>query len=362
MTLSETKDKSKWDELLDGYPIERYPDYVPGKPPQLEALHRASYLEELEAIWGKQWGCQGIGKLREVALIKCDPAYEGHPYWARYPDYFLLRHNPNPNLDLFVEHQSMYADTLEACGVKVRWMDVDNVMGAYGPMRKFFIGGALRIFRGGAILPRGGEYAAARGIEREFQKFLTQIGCPIIGAVTGTGIYEAGSVVPVAEGVLLAGLSCALNREGLEQITPVLHRCGVKEIHVTHMQTIMDSFESGGEFHIDMVVGTVGLRKAIVYPASLDYQTYRWLRDKDFQLVEIPADEQRHFAPANLVVLEPDRVIMPKGALKTIRAVEAMGVEVIPIETEGIMQGGVNGISCITMQLLREPGPGLDDG
>jgi N-dimethylarginine dimethylaminohydrolase len=192
-------------------------------------------------------------------------------------------------------------------------------------------------------------------------KFLARLGCPIIGAVTGRGIYEAGSVVPVAEGVLLAGLSCALNQDGLDQIAPILSRAGVREIRVTHMQTIMDSFESGGEFHIDMVVGTVGLRKAIVYPAALDYQTYRWLKEQGFQLVEIPSDEQRRFAPANLVVLGPDRVIMAKGAVKTIRAVEALGVEVIPIETEGIMQGGVNGISCITMQLLREPGPGLED-
>jgi N-dimethylarginine dimethylaminohydrolase len=348
-------------EMLEGYPIERYPDYVPGKPPQLEAIHQASFLDEYEAIWGRPWGCQGIGKLREVALIQCDPDYEGHAYWSRYPDFFLLRHNPNPDLELFVEHQLAYAETLRECGINVRWMEVDDPMGAYGPMRKFFIGGALRIFRGGAILPRGGEGSFCRGIEREFQKFLTSIGCPIIGAVTGSGIYEAGAVVPVAEGVLLAGLSCALNAEGLAQLSPILGRCGVREIKVAHMQTIMDTFESGGEFHIDMVVGTVGLRKAIIYPGALDYGVYRWLKDQGFRLAEIPAHEQRRYAPANLVVLEPDRVIMAKGAVETIRAVEAMGVEVIPVETEGILQGGVNGISCITMQLLREPGPGLDD-
>jgi N-dimethylarginine dimethylaminohydrolase len=350
-----------WLSMLEDFPIERYPDYAPDKPPQLESIHQATYLDEYEAIWGKAWGCQGIGKLREVALIRCDPEYEGHEYWSRYPDFFLLRHNPKPDLDLFIEDQMAYAQALKDCEVDVRWMEIDDPMGAYGPMRKFFIGGALRIFRGGAILPRGGEGSFCRGIEREFQKFLTSIRCPIIGAVTGSGIYEAGAVVPVAEGVLVAGLSCALNPEGLDQISPILERSGVREIKVAHMQTIMDSFASGGEFHIDMAIGTVGLRKAIIYPGALDYQIYRWLKDHDFQLVEIPADEQRKYAPANLVVLEPDKVIMAKGATKTIRAVEAMGVEVIPVETEGIMQGGVNGISCITMQLYREPGPSLDD-
>ncbi|MFQ5409523.1 MAG: hypothetical protein ACE5FI_14020 [Anaerolineales bacterium] len=40
--------------VLDDYPVERSPDYVPGKPPQLDALHKAGYLDELEAIWGKR--------------------------------------------------------------------------------------------------------------------------------------------------------------------------------------------------------------------------------------------------------------------------------------------------------------------
>lgn len=29
--------------------------------------------------------------------------------------------------------------------------------------------------------------------------------------------------------------------------------------------------------------------------------------------------------------------------------------------SHGIMQGGVNGLNCITMELLRDPGPGLTD-
>ncbi len=354
-------DTITWTHSFEDYPIEDYPDYVPDKPPQLDALHRIGYLDELERIWGKRWGSQGIGRLREVALLKAKPAYEGHPFFKRYPDFFLLRHNPNPDMELFVEHQAAYARALEGNGVKVHWLEFENPIGAYGPMRKVFIAAAVRIFRGGAILPRGGEASYCRGYEREFQKMLTGLGCPILHQVIGHGIYEAGAIMPVAEDVLVAGLSCALNPEGLEQITPVLKRCGVKEIHASHMQTIMDSFASGGEFHIDMALGVVGLRKAIVYPAALDYQTYWWLKEKGFQLAEIPPDEQRKYSPANLLVLGPDKVVMAKGAVKTIEAVRQMGVEVIEIETEGIQQGGVNGISCITMQLVREPGPGLDD-
>lgn len=160
---------------------------------------------------------------------------------------------------------------------------------------------------------------------------------------------------------MLTMLSNAAHREGLEQVRFVLKRCGVRELHVAHATTLLDTFESGGEFHIDMVFGAIDLRKAIIFPAQLDYETYKWLRSKRFELIEIPADEQRKYYPANLVLVEPGKVIMAKGAEETIRRVERAGVEVIPIETDGIQQGGVNGISCITGQLLRDPGPGLED-
>jgi arginine deiminase len=350
-----------WNDILEKHRMENYPDFVPGKPPQLDRLHEISYLEELEKIWGKRWGSQGIGRLREVALLKVDPEYEGHPFFLKHPDFFLLRYNRRPDFDLLVRDQLAYAQVLEDQGVKVHWLEFEDRMGPYGPMRELFMGGSVRIFRGGAILERVGESSCYRGFARELQKLLTKIGCPILYTVHGNGIFEGGSCLPVAEDVLVIGLSCACNQEGLEQVKPVLKTCGVKEIHVSHMQTIMDSFESGGEFHIDMVLGVVDLRKAIVYPAGLDYQTYQWLKGKGFQLAEIPADEQFKYAPANLVVLEPGRVIMAKGARKTIKAVREMGVEVVEIDNEGIMQGGVNGISCITMQLVRDPGPGLDD-
>ena len=29
-----------------------------------------AYLDELERIWGKPWGAQGIGRLREVAMVR----------------------------------------------------------------------------------------------------------------------------------------------------------------------------------------------------------------------------------------------------------------------------------------------------
>ena len=352
--------KTAWEGPLEDYPLENYPDYEPGKPPRAEVLEQFSYLDELPRIWGKPWGSQGIGRLQEVALVR-PTEHEQNPLWAKAPEFFLLRHTQKIDLDLLCRHHEAYAETLRECGVKVQYFEYEDLMGAYGPMRKLFIAGDIRVVRGGALQSRFGHGSYKRGLEREIQRFLAGTGCPILYTVCGAGIFETGLLYNVAEDVMITQLSNSVNREGLEQMRFVLERCGVKELHVAYASTIMDTFESGGEFHLDMYFGVIDLRKAIVFPNQLDYETYKWLRSKRFELIEIPPDEQQKYAPSDLVLVEPGKVIMAKGAVETIRRVERAGVEVIPIETEGIQQGGVNGIYCITGELLRDPGPGLDD-
>ncbi len=62
--------KPQWDGKLEDFPLERYPDYRPGLPPDWRALASKSFLDECAYIWGKRWGSMGIGKLREVESRK----------------------------------------------------------------------------------------------------------------------------------------------------------------------------------------------------------------------------------------------------------------------------------------------------
>ena len=192
-------------------------------------------------------------------------------------------------------------------------------------------------------------------------RFLAKIGCPVLLTISGYGIYETGVIVPLAEDVLIGYNSCAANQDALEQMLPVLNRAGVKEFHTAYMPTLAETFDGWAEFHVDMSVAPVDLGVALVYPPCLDFQTYAWLKDKKFKLIEIPPDEQRNFAPANLVVLEAGKVIVAEGAKKTISAIRREGVDVIELDTSAIRQGGTNGISCMTMHLLRDKGPSLEE-
>ena len=345
---------------IDDFDITQYPDYRKGMPPDVYKLGKFSYLDEYEKIWGRPWGAQGIGKLREVGLV-APSSYEGHPLWQQDPNFFLLRYRSQIDVELLVQNHKEWAALLEDHGAKIHWMEFEDVWGAYGPMRKLFVCEEVKFVRGGAIIPRFGHASYKRGLEREFQKFVTKIGCPTLSTIHGDGIMEVGPMlVGFTDDVWVAGLSCGANREGLEQVLPVLHRSGVKEVHVMQLPTILDTFEAGGEFHVDMIISPVDFKKVIVWPDNLPWETYCWLRDKGFEIIEIPREDQK-YCPANLILLEPGKVILPKRALKTIEKVRAAGVEVVEFDSDGIMQGGVNGLKCITLEILRDPGPTLGD-
>lgn len=345
-------------DRINDFDITEYPDYRKGMPPDVYQLRRFTYLDEYESVWGRSWGAQGIGKLREVGLV-APSSYEAHPLWLSDPDFFLLRYRAQIDVEHLIQTHKHWAALLEEQGLKIHWMEYEDNWGAYGPMRKLFVCEEVKFVRGGAIIPRFGHASYKRGMEREFQKFVAGIGCPILHTVHGDGVMEVGPMlVGLTDDVWVAGLSCAANREGLEQITPILHESGVREILVMQLPSILDTFESGGEFHVDMIISPVDFKKVIVWPDNLSFEIYAWLRDHDFEIIEIPKEDQK-YCPANLILLEPGKVILPSRARATIEKVRNAGVEVVEFDSDGIMQGGVNGLKCITLEVLRDPGPTL---
>ncbi len=76
-------------------------------------------------------------------------------------------------------------------------------------------------------------------------------------------------------------------------------------------------------------------------------------------MIEVPSEEHK-YSPANLVLLEPGKVIMDRDAKETIRRVRKAGIEVIELDASGL-RAGVNGIRCVGMYLRRDPGPSIND-
>jgi N-dimethylarginine dimethylaminohydrolase len=110
-----------------------------------------------------------------------------------------------------------------------------------------------------------------------------------------------------------------------------------------------------------MFMNPVDLGKLLIYPAFCGWETIKWFRNRGFELIEIPEDEQRDFLPSNLMILEPGKIIMHAGAKETIRKVRKAGVEVIEVPYKECVNYGGGGIFCSTLQMIRDRGPKLED-
>ena len=102
-----------------------FPYYEEGKVPQYQRYHaEVSYLDELERIWGKPWGAQGIGRLREVAMVK--PTESEVLKLYEQDSSFFVFNGITPNLELMQEQHAGLAKTYESLGVtvhEIRWAD-----------------------------------------------------------------------------------------------------------------------------------------------------------------------------------------------------------------------------------------------
>lgn len=337
-----------------------YPFYEPNRPPNYHKYQsNISYLDELEACWGKKWEAQGIGKLKEVAMVK-PTRFEVDPVFKEDPVYFMSDVR-DADIEEIKRCHARLAKALENEGIKIHyWKYPDPPMGAYGLLKRTMTG-ALLVVNGGAIIPRGSTpYVRGREVYRT--KFLASIGCPILYTVHGYGICETGGCRKIADDAFLAYQSPDCNREGLEQVIPILQRAGYKEIVVSYNSGLYKRPNKDliGSYHPDMWYSSVDAGVGLIYPPYCDYNTIRWFEEHNFDLIEIPKDEQLKYWPANGITIEPGKVIMPEGAEETIRELRKRNIQVIEINyTEAFKYGG--GMSCTVGELIREPGPTLSD-
>lgn len=347
----------------EDFRIEDIPFYEPGKPPRHDLWGKLDFSDEEERLFGRKWGAQGIGKLREVLV--CRPSEnEIHPIFKKDPTFYMFYDGQIPDIEKMQKEHDELVKIYKQAEIEVHYLEFpSSSMGPYGPMRwMVYAPRAFLVIRGGAIIQRSASVPFAKGREIYEMRALVELGCPILYTVHGKGIFEIGASLFIAEDVFFTGRSIAYNQDGLEQVTPVLKRAGVKEIVVNHIPGPLYSLRwpMGGTFHPDMFIGVLDIGVVLVYPPWCGYETIEWLRDHRFKMIEVSAEEQRKCGACNCLCLEPGKVVMPAGARKTIKEVEKAGIEVIAVEFSEIWKGP-GGIRCATGELVRDPGPGLED-
>ncbi len=350
-----------------GFDLTAMPGYVRGEAPSVDTWHNIDALDIYPKIYGREFGANGIGKLREVALIDITE-HERYVAYDQDPAYFPQMGLAHNELDTaLMRDQSLgYEAALEAAGVVAHRVAYPNPpVGPYGPQRGTWAANELLIVRGGSIIEKIAVSPLGFGRSEYLALWAhTRLGIPPVATITGTGVAEAGPCLWLAEDVFVAASGIAFNDEGLDQLIPVVERsCLADEMTSLVLQCAGGMYfhpQSGVSHHPDMVIGPLDHRKVIAYLPGIDFQSWRWLKDHDFEIVECETDEHVLYGPANLTLLEPGRVIMMSEAPNAVAAVRKAGVEVIEVPYAEFMRTG-GGLHCSTMRIWRDAGPFLDD-
>lgn len=339
--------------------LEQQPWYEAGKPCKTDIFFQRDRREEMERTWGR-WGAEGIGRLRKVAVFR-PHEYEVNPVFEKEPAYYRLYKNKLPDLEKWHASFNDYVKILEGEGVEVLYLEPpDSPIGPYGFYRFFATPGGMTATKAGMIIQRAGRTGAA--VDFGLGKWLAQetlrLGCPIYHSMLApseiTPIYIAENSVVIAEGYPTPA-------EGAQEMKTLLEAVG-DEVWVANTTGYLDywGFPAGGTSHLDMVLATVDLGLVMVYPSLLDWRTITYLRSKKIRFVEVPPDEWTEYAN-NIIEIEPGKIVIPAAAKETIRKLRKEGVTCIEADFEENSKSGLGGPDCLTMKLLRDPGPSLSD-
>jgi N-dimethylarginine dimethylaminohydrolase len=90
----------------------------------------------------------------------------------------------------------------------------------------------------------------------------------------------------------------------------------------------------------------------------VEYNFVKLLKRLDFDIIEASPEEYLK-SGCNMVVVEPGKVVTAAGSDNVRREMEKRGIEVItvPYDEPAGGEGAGGAIDCTTCQLIREPGP-----
>lgn len=335
--------------------LETLPWFEPGKPLRNYMLHETDFYDEVEQIWGRRWGAEGIGTLREV-LVSRPTENETRPEYAQEWQYYYSSAAGNADLGRLQAQYDEYYQALADNGVRVNSIEPPvPAIGPYGYIKNLvtLAGGGL-VVRGGAILHRYGLGSWQRGREVIWSKALTALQVPIYLTTHGKAICEPGAGRWLDSKTFVFNESVVANEEGLRQLEFVLGNLGI-ELVVAHSPGWYDSIGNGniGTSHMDMVMMVVDERKVLLAPHLVNYGFVRYLKQNDYTIIEVPLEEYWDLA-INGVTLAPGKVLINAGSPTVVKELERNDVEVLQVDFSESHKFAIAGLHCATLELVRD--------
>jgi len=290
----------------------------------------------------KNFGCQSMyAPIRRMALK--------HPRQA-----FISQENLEaqwqslvyfgcPDFENSLAEYEKFVGALEQFDFEIHYAPEDETTG----LDSIYVHDPLVISERGAILCSMGK--AARAPEpAAAEKYLAEMGVPVIGKITGDGKLEGGDVLWVGERTLAVGQGFRTNAEGLRQLRVFLDDA-VDEIFPVQLP-----YWTGPQdcLHLLSFISIVDEDLAVVYSRLMPVPFREWLLEHGFNFVEVP-DEEYDSLGCNVLAVAPRKCVMLAGNPVTKKRLEEAGAQVWTYEGNDISFKGTGGPTCLTRPILR---------
>jgi N-dimethylarginine dimethylaminohydrolase len=304
--------------------------------------------EEQVATWGRHWGCNNdVGKLRavlmhrpgdELSVVENKPMAEIGGFGDPQKGWYWMGRTL-PDLPAMQKAHDEFTALLRSEGVDVVLVE----KAAPGAMKQIYTRDSVIGVPGGAIVTRLAR-RVRRGEELPVTRALAKAGCPILGTLHGTAVFEGGGFAFIDSKTAVCSVSVACNAEGVRQVESILNGLGVTLIKVPM---------PGYRIHIDGSFLMVDVETAIVNVNELSYPFIEYLQKRGIKLIELPPEDNAF--SLNCLAIAPGRVVMHGSRSKRLAdRLDAAGITVLTCAYECVELGG-GGLHCSTAPLIRDP-------
>jgi N-dimethylarginine dimethylaminohydrolase len=331
----------------------------------------SDFGDELKKYWGRKWKANTtIGKLRMV-LLHC-PGKEfltvGKPTpWPPHGNSLAAwRMSFKPDLAELVDHHENMVKAYKNEGVEVVIRKPDPFDPPY-QIKSIYTDDVAHPSVYGHIILRMYDNIR-RGEEIPTFQTLGEIGCPVVGMITGKGMAEGGSIGWLDEKHLIIEVHyprANTKNPGVMRGNESGHIQYAKIVKIQDPEVDIRMSPGYGTRQGTIHYSMIDRHTSVGDPNLLDPYLADWMRAEMGWEFIIPPDDLMTVdtrgwkkGPDTGVVLEPMKILVPTGNPKATKWLESIGVEVVEIECSSLVRPRNSGsIHCCAGSLIRDPEP-----
>ena len=249
-----------------------------------------------------------------------------------------------PDLDAARQEHDVLTAMLEEAGVEVLYHDEPQ------PGRAdaiYVFDPAIVTDQGAVVLSMGKELR--RGEEAAIARCFESLGIPILYTLHGEARADGGDLLWLDHQTLAVGQGFRTNAAGVRQLRDALQGLGVEIISVE----LPYADGPAACLHLLSLISTVDENLAVVYPRLMSVPFWHLLRERGFELVEVPDEEFSTMGP-NVLALGPRRCVMLEGNPVTRQRLVDAGCDVATYRGNEISLKAEGGPTCLTRPILRQ--------